>query len=150
MSSSRASAGGNTITFTLVGPALAGFPAAWQAAVAAEVATIAETFHRQAQAAYSGTRFAAGFTIASTWRSVTLVQTHALFDKVEYPTRPHVIEPHTARMLRFVIDGRVIFAKRVRHPGTKGRNAIDPLFQQAAAAFGQALTNAGVQVLRGL
>jgi len=34
-------------------------------------------------------------------------------------TRPHVIEPKTAKALRFEIDGSVIFAKRVYHPGTK-------------------------------
>jgi hypothetical protein len=150
MSSGQASAGGNSISYTLVGPALARFPAAWKAALAQEVAKVADTFHRQAQAAYSGTRFAATFTVASTWQSVTLTQTHDLFRVVEYPTRPHIIEPRNARVLRFVIGGRVIFTTRVRHPGTKGRAAIDPLFQQAAAAFGQALTKAGLKVLRGL
>jgi len=32
-------------------------------------------------------------------------------------TRPHEILPHRARALRFDIEGRVIFAKRVYHPG---------------------------------
>jgi hypothetical protein len=148
MSSGQASAGGNSISFTLVGPALTGFPAAWKAALTAEVAKVADTFHRQAQAAYSGTRFAATFTVASTWQSVTLVQTNPLFTVVEWLTRPHDIRPVHAKMLRFVINGRVIYSHGVHHPGTKGRNAIEPLFQQAATAFGQALTNAGLKVLR--
>lgn len=35
-------------------------------------------------------------------------------------TRPHIIQPrHPNGVLRFVKDGRVIFAKMVRHPGTR-------------------------------
>ena len=47
------------------------------------------------------------------------------FEGVDYTpfvidgTRPHVILPRRARHLRFVIGGRVIFARRVRHPGTR-------------------------------
>lgn len=36
-------------------------------------------------------------------------------------TRPHEILPVRAKMLRFVAkDGTLVFARRVRHPGTKG------------------------------
>lgn len=34
-------------------------------------------------------------------------------------SRPHIIRPRTARALRFVIAGRVIYTQRVQHPGTK-------------------------------
>lgn len=34
-------------------------------------------------------------------------------------TKPHIILPRRAKALRFVIGDRVIFAKMVRHPGTK-------------------------------
>lgn len=38
---------------------------------------------------------------------------------LEYGTQPHVIEPVRAKALRFEIDGEVIFAKLVHHPGTR-------------------------------
>lgn len=38
---------------------------------------------------------------------------------VERGTRPHIIRPVRAKALRFEIGGQVVFAKFVRHPGTK-------------------------------
>jgi len=149
--SGQASAGGNTIRYTVTLPDVTRLAADFQANLAARFAQVAQTFQHSAQAAYAGTRFAGTFTVASTWHSVTLVQTHPLFQVVEYPTRPHIIEPRNAQWLRFEINGRVIFTKRVHHPGTKGRRVMDGLFQQAATAFEQALVAAGYEVLgRGL
>lgn len=34
-------------------------------------------------------------------------------------TRPHDIVPRTKKALKFNVGGRTVFAKRVRHPGTK-------------------------------
>ena len=39
---------------------------------------------------------------------------------VEFGSRPHMIYPRHARALRFERGGQVIFASRVRHPGTRG------------------------------
>jgi hypothetical protein len=39
---------------------------------------------------------------------------------IESGTRPHVIVPRRARVLRFEIGGRVVFARRVNHPGYRG------------------------------
>ncbi|CAA0134539.1 Uncharacterised protein [Mycolicibacterium vanbaalenii] len=36
-------------------------------------------------------------------------------------TRPHLIRPRRAQALRFQIGGRTVFAKLVRHPGTRAR-----------------------------
>lgn len=38
---------------------------------------------------------------------------------VRVGTRPHTIRPVRAQALRFEINGRIVFAKRVRHPGTR-------------------------------
>lgn len=40
-------------------------------------------------------------------------------------TRPHEIQPRRKKVLRFIIDGVVIFARRVQHPGTKPNNWYD-------------------------
>jgi len=51
-------------------------------------------------------------------------------------SRPHVIRPRTKQYLRFDVGGRTVFAKMVRHPGTKARpflrNAAVRVIQQDA------------------
>lgn len=37
---------------------------------------------------------------------------------VAFGTLPHVIVPRNAQALRFVVNGQVVFARRVNHPGT--------------------------------
>jgi hypothetical protein len=60
---------------------------------------------------------------------------------VENDTRPHVIRPRRARALRFLVGDRVVFARRVRHPGTKGRH----MFREG----GKETRPRAVQLLRG-
>lgn len=43
-------------------------------------------------------------------------------------SRPHLIRPRNAQALRFNIGGRTVFARLVRHPGTKAR----PFLRNAA------------------
>ena len=38
---------------------------------------------------------------------------------VEYGTRPHVIRPRRAEALRFEIEGDMVYARLVHHPGTR-------------------------------
>ncbi|MEM4497309.1 MAG: HK97 gp10 family phage protein [Nitrososphaerota archaeon] len=38
---------------------------------------------------------------------------------VAFGTRPHVIYPVRAKALRFEVDGEVVYAKYVHHPGTQ-------------------------------
>ena len=42
---------------------------------------------------------------------------HAVF--VDRGTRPHPIEARRRRFLRFEVEGRTVFARRVFHPGTR-------------------------------
>lgn len=45
-------------------------------------------------------------------------------------TRPHRITPVTAKALRFTVDGRVVYARVVNHPGNKA----NPFPQEALRA----------------
>lgn len=49
-----------------------------------------------------------------------------------YGTGPHVIRPRRARALRFEMNGQIVFAQKVNHPGT----APVPFLQEALAAAG--------------
>lgn len=50
-------------------------------------------------------------------------------------TKPHVIVPRAAKALRFMVRGKLVFATRVMHPGTKANPFPDrarrPFLQQA-------------------
>lgn len=37
-----------------------------------------------------------------------------------FGTAPHIIRPRRARALRFEVGGRIVFAQKVRHPGSRG------------------------------
>lgn len=58
---------------------------------------------------------------------------------LEYGTKPHVIEPKTAKALHFKTDGQDVFTKRVNHPGTKPlaimRNAALKVQKQVGGLF---------------
>lgn len=47
-----------------------------------------------------------------------------------YGLDPFVIYPRRRKALRFVISGKVIFAKRVNHPGIKGKKYIEKSIDQ--------------------
>lgn len=46
-------------------------------------------------------------------------------------TQPHMIFPKNGRYLRFEIQGRVIYAKRVRHPGFTGRRFVETTLSES-------------------
>ena len=48
----------------------------------------------------------------------------------EFGTRPHLIRPRRARALRFVVGGRVVFARLVRHPGNRARPRFFPTLRR--------------------
>lgn len=49
---------------------------------------------------------------------------------VEFGTKPHVITPKNKKMLAFKSGGRLIFAKKVNHPGTKAYNYMRDAFEE--------------------
>ncbi|SCF98448.1 Bacteriophage HK97-gp10, putative tail-component [Streptomyces sp. MnatMP-M17] len=51
-------------------------------------------------------------------------------------TGPHIIRPRRAQALRFVVGGRVVYAKVVHHPGTHARPFLDQALRETAAARG--------------
>lgn len=51
-------------------------------------------------------------------------------------TRPHIIRPRTARALAFTIGGQRVYAKSVRHPGTKARPFLRNAIEQQAPRLG--------------
>ena len=51
-------------------------------------------------------------------------------------TRPHVIRPKTKQALRFMVGGRVVFARVVNHPGTRPNPFLDRALREVALAEG--------------
>ena len=66
---------------------------------------------------------------------------------VEYGTRPHEILPVHARTLRFEVDGRIVFAARVWHPGTRPqpfvRETAEQIREEAAEVFRDVFVSEG-------
>ena len=51
---------------------------------------------------------------------------------VEFGTGPHTIYPKNGRVLRFKVDGRNVFARRVNHPGSKAYPFMEPAYRESA------------------
>ena len=64
---------------------------------------------------------------------------------VERGTRPHIIKPKRARALRFEVGGEVVFARLVRHPGTKP----NPFFARALQKYRTVLKKIWKSVMGG-
>lgn len=47
------------------------------------------------------------------------------WEALQFGTGPYTIKPKTKKALRFVVNGQVIFAKFVNHPGIKANPFID-------------------------
>lgn len=48
--------------------------------------------------------------------------------------RPHVIRPRHARFLRFEVEGRVVFARRVNHPGQRAQPFLSNAVHRVVSA----------------
>lgn len=51
-------------------------------------------------------------------------------------TGPHIIRARRKRALRFTVGGQVVFARSVRHPGTRGRPWLMEAAEKVAAREG--------------
>lgn len=81
--------------------------------------------------------------LSRTW---TLRPQYTISTDVEYATmvhdgtRPHTIRPRNAQVLRFVVDGRVVFARVVHHPGTRARPFIQRAVEETIVGRGYRVT----------
>ena len=58
----------------------------------------------------------------SQWNPVVVVGNRAPYALyVHEGTKPHTIRPKKSKALRFVYNGRVVYAHKVNHPGQKGQ-----------------------------
>lgn len=55
---------------------------------------------------------------------------------VHQGTRPHVIRPRRAKVLRFPVGGRTVFARSVNHPGTRARPFLRNAGERVARRMG--------------
>jgi hypothetical protein len=55
-------------------------------------------------------------------------------------TRPHIIRPRRGQYLRFEVGGRVVYARQVRHPGTKARPFLAQALREVAEPAGFLVT----------
>lgn len=51
-------------------------------------------------------------------------------------TRPHIIRPRRAQALRFTVGSQVVYARVVRHPGTRARPFLDRALREVIAGRG--------------
>lgn len=56
-------------------------------------------------------------------------------------TRPHTIRPRNAQVLRFMVGGRVVYARVVHHPGTRPRPFLDRAVREVTAGRGYTITD---------
>lgn len=68
-----------------------------------------------------------GGTIASLWRFIN------------EGTKAHAIVPRFATILRFAVGGTIVFARRVRHPGTAGKKHNERINERLRRQFEQAI-----------
>lgn len=70
------------------------------------------------------------------WPSVDVIAGHEGTNTVpvieDQGSRPHVIRARRRKTLRFVVNGRVVFRRKVDHPGTQGSGFLTDALPYAA------------------
>lgn len=51
---------------------------------------------------------------------------------MEYGSRPHIIEPDSADVLQFEVDGVIVYTDQVEHPGTEPQPYMQPAAEGGA------------------
>lgn len=83
-------------------------------------------------------RLAGSWTLTKRGEMYSTVGTSVKYALVQNDgVSPYDIFPRSAKALRFVVDGAVIFAKRVRHPGIKGKQYIEKSIDEANARISE-------------
>jgi hypothetical protein len=54
---------------------------------------------------------------------------------LEYGTRPHIINAMKKKALRFEIDGKVFYRKKINHPGIAARMTVRKAIERTIAKF---------------
>lgn len=68
---------------------------------------------------------------------------------VEFGTKPHTIRPKTpGGVLVFKMNGRTVYTKKVRHPGTKAQPFVRPAFEAWVDSLGTMAAEANIKVLK--
>jgi HK97 gp10 family phage protein len=68
---------------------------------------------------------------------------------VEYGTEPHEITPKKARVLAFRVQGQLVYAKKVQHPGTRPQPYMRPAVERWVGRLGERAADAGVHLITG-
>jgi|SRR5690606_7354104 len=83
-------------------------------------------------------RLAGSWTLQRLGDMHSLVGTNVVYAVIQNEgSDPFEIFPRNAKALRFEIDGNVIFAKRVSHPGIKGKKYIDESIEKTESRIGE-------------
>lgn len=154
MTSQAAGRGGSLSWKLRQGPKAVTVPGAyknqWEARLRTLLPPLARALKADVQQAYAGTQFAKTFgytTSVSPYVQVKLTQTNPIFPYVEFPTRPHTISAKTGPYLHFywARKGRWVKTPSVRHPGTKGKHLVDPIFARYDPQFQALLRRAATE-----
>jgi hypothetical protein len=123
--------------------------AANRVAMAAALALVTDTTRRVLNRATVLTPVDTGRLRAGNQMRVSTSGTRALgevFNNTEYAeavhdgTRSHVIVPRRKKALRFVVDGEVVFARKVTIPARKGRPWLSRALVEIAVPQGYVVT----------
>lgn len=65
----------------------------------------------------------------------------------EFPTAPFEIRPRNAKALRFIVNGKPVYAKKVTHPGQRAKPYVRPAARAFLQSLGPQAADVGVQMI---